>query len=506
MTERPDLISPMDEHNARLLARVHPSDWVNPTPRSRYHLVVIGAGTGGLVAAAGAAGLGARVALVERHLMGGDCLNVGCVPSKAVISAARAWDNSRGAASRFGGPPVGGKGDFSAVMDRMRRLRADLSVVDSIQRFTELGVDVFLGHARFSGPEQVTVADAVLRFRRAVIATGSRPAVPPIPGLSEAGYYTNETIFSLTDRPERLIVFGAGPIGCELAQAFARLGSAVTILTDGDRVLPRDEPDAGAIVEAVLRADGVSIEYRARVQRMERGPGGTRVHVDHGGRTTIVEGDAILVATGRTPNIEDLGLEIAGVAVGNRGVVVDDRLRTTNPGVYAVGDVGSKYQFTHLADFQARLVIANALFFGRSRASRLVVPWCTYTSPEVAQVGLTAAEAQRTGVAVDTITVPLDQVDRAVLAGDTEGFLRVHLKRGSDTLVGVTVVAPQAGELIAEAALAMTNGLGLSAMGRTIHPYPTIAEAYRKAADQWRRRKLTPLARRILNLWFQLFS
>ncbi len=506
MTELAEIISPMDEHNARLLARVHPGDWVNPSPRHRYHLVVIGAGTAGLVAAAGAAGLGARVALVERHLMGGDCLNVGCVPSKAVISAARAWHDARAASSRFGGPPVAGEGDFGAAMERMRKLRADLSAVDSVRRFTELGVDVFLGHGRFSGPDQVTVADAVLRFRRAVIATGARPAVPAIPGLAEAGYYTNETIFSLTARPARLVVLGAGPIGCELAQAFARLGSAVTIVTHGDRVLPRDDPDAGGIVEAALRADGVSIEYRAQVQRVDGGPGGTRVHVERGGRTAIVQGDALLLATGRAPNIDNLGLETAGVAVGERGVVVDDRLRTTNRRVYAIGDVASRYQFTHAADFQARLVIANALFFGRGRASRLVIPWSTYTSPEVAQVGLTAAEAHRNGVAIDTITVPFGDVDRAVLAGDTEGFVRVHLKRGSDTLMGVTVVAPDAGDLIAEATLAMANGLGLSAMGRTIHPYPTIAEAYRKAADRWRRTKLTPVARRILGLWFRVFA
>jgi pyruvate/2-oxoglutarate dehydrogenase complex dihydrolipoamide dehydrogenase (E3) component len=506
VTERTDLISPLDEHNARLLARVHPPDWVNPIPRSRYHLVVIGAGTGGLVTAAGAAGLGARVALVERHLMGGDCLNVGCVPSKAVISAARAWNEARTAATRFGGPPVAGEGDFGAVMERMRKLRADLSAVDSVQRFTELGVDVFLGHGQFSGRDQVTVDGTVLRFRRAVIATGARAAVPAIPGLAEAGYYTNETIFTLTDRPKRLIVLGGGPIGCELAQAFARLGSAVTILTRGDRVLPRDDPDAGAIIEAALGADGVSVQYHARLLRVERRPGGSRLHVEHAGHTAVIEADAILVATGRTPNIENLGLENAGVAAGDRGVAVDDRLRTTNPRVYAVGDVASKHQFTHVADFQARLVIANALFFGRGRASRLVIPWCTYTSPEVAHVGLTAPEAHRNGVDIDTVTVPLDEIDRAVLAGDTEGFLRVHLKRGSDKIVGLTLIAQDAGELIAEAALAMTNGLGLSAMGRTIHPYPTVAEAYRKAADQWRRKKLTPLARRILNLWFRLFS
>jgi len=496
----------LDEHDARLIANVHPPGWRNPEPRDRYHLVVIGAGTAGLVTAAGAAGLGARVALIERHLMGGDCLNVGCVPSKGIIAAARAWHDARAAASRFGGPAATGEGDFGVAMERMRRLRADLSAVDSAQRFTGLGVDVFLGDGRFTAPDRITVGNAVLRFRRAVIATGARAAVPPIPGLKEARYYTNETIFSLTERPERLTVLGAGPIGCELAQAFARLGSAVTILDHGDRVLSRDDPDAARVVEASLKADGVTLELGAEVQRVEREPSGCRVHFARNGGDGVVEGDALLVATGRAPNIDDLGLEAAGVTAGKRGVTVDDRLRTTNRRVYAIGDVASRYQFTHVADFQARLVIANTLFFGRGRASKLVIPWCTYTSPEVAHVGLTAAEASRQGVEIETVTVPFEHVDRAVLAGDTDGFLRVHLRRGSDKLAGVTVVAPDAGDLISEAALAMTNGLGLSAMGRTIHPYPTVAEAYRKVADLRRREKLTPRARRILDLWFRVFS
>jgi pyruvate/2-oxoglutarate dehydrogenase complex dihydrolipoamide dehydrogenase (E3) component len=500
------VVAPLDEHNARLVANVHPLDWRNPAPRARYHLVVIGAGTAGLVTAAGAAGLGARVALIERHLMGGDCLNVGCVPSKAVIAAARAWYGARTAASRFGGPRATDAGHFGPAMERMRRLRADLSVVDSAQRFTGLGVDVFLGQARFCGPDRITVGDAVLRFRRAVIATGARAAVPPVPGLGEAGYYTNETIFSLTERPEHLVVLGAGPIGCELAQAFARLGSRVTVLDRGDRILSRDDADAARIVEASLRADGVSLEFGTQVRRVERTAGGLRVHYVGGDGAAVVDGDALLVAAGRAPNVDDLGLDAAGVSVGKRGVIVDDRLRTTNRRVYAIGDVSSRYQFTHVADFQARLVIANTLFFGRGRASRLVIPWTTYTSPEVAQVGLTPEQAERQGVAIETITVPLTHVDRAVLAGETEGFVRVHLRRGTDRLAGVTVVAPDAGDLIAEATLAMTNGLGLSAMGRTIHPYPTVAEAYRKAADLRRRQKLTPVAKRILGLWFRVFD
>ena len=493
------------EDDARLRANVHPPDWVNPTPRDRYHLVVIGAGTAGLVAAAGAAGLGARVALIERHLMGGDCLNVGCVPSKGVISAARAWHDARQAATRFGGPAVTGAGDFAAAMRRMRRLRADLSSVDSARRFTDLGVDVFLGEGRFSGPEQILVDGAALRFRRAVIATGARAAVPPIPGIADSGYLTNESVFDLTARPEKLIVIGAGPIGCELSQSFARLGSAVSVLDRAARVLPRDDADAAKVVDAALRADGVTLELGVELTGVERLGGVTRVEYTRDGRSCAVEGDTLLVAAGRTPNVEHLGLELAGVKVERHGVAVDDRLRTTNRRVYAIGDVASRYQFTHTADFQARLIIANALFFGRGRASSMVIPWSTYTSPEVAQVGLTVEEAGSQGMAIDSVTVPLHDVDRAVLAGETEGFLRVNLRKGTDRILGVTVVAAHAGDLIGEAAVAMTNGLGLGAIGKTIHPYPTIGEAYRKAADAWRRRKLTPTARRVLATWFRVF-
>lgn len=501
----PDAVALQDDHDTRLLANVHPPDWVNPIPRDRYHLVVIGAGTAGLVAAAGAAGLGAKVALIERHLMGGDCLNVGCVPSKGVIAAARAWHDARGAAGRFGGPPVRGDGDFAVAMRRMRRLRADLSPVDSARRFTELGVDVFLGHGQFTGPEQISVDGATLRFRGAVIATGARAAVPPIPGIEEAGYFTNETIFSVTTRPDHLVIIGAGPIGCELAQSFARLGSRVTVLDRDSRIMPRDDRDAARVVHSALEAEGVTLELGVRLASVDRAAGLTRVAYTRDGERHSVAGDALLVAAGRAPNVTDLGLELAGVQATPRGILVDDRLRTSNPRVYAIGDVASRYQFTHAADFQARLVLANALFFGRGRASRLVVPWSTYTSPEVAQVGLTVEEAERQGVAIDTVTVPFHDVDRAVLAGETDGFLRVNLRKGTDQLVGVTVVAPHAGDLIAEAALAMTNGLGLGAIGRTIHPYPTMAEAYRKAADLWRRRKLTPFARRVLGWWFRIF-
>lgn len=501
----PTRLDPFDQHNARLLAAVHPSGWPNPAPRPRYHLAVLGAGTGGLVSAAGAAGLGGRVALIEKHLMGGDCLNVGCVPSKALISAARSWDAARRAGREFAGPAVTGEGDFGAVMERLRRLRADLSPVDGAARFAGLGVDVFFGTGRFTGPDTLEVGGATVRFRRAIVATGARAAAPPIPGLEGSGYLTNETVFSLTKLPKRLVVIGAGPIGCEMAQSFAQFGAKVTLVDRAPRILARDDQDAAALVAARLAADGVDLELGVEIAEVTLGEGARAVTLVRDGAPFTIHADEILVAAGRAPNVEGLGLEAAGIGFDRTGVTVDDRLRTTNPRVFAVGDVCSALQFTHHADFQARLVLANALFFGRGRASRLIVPWCTYTSPEVAQVGLTAAAAAARGVAADEIVVPFHDVDRAVLEDDTEGLLKVVVARGSDRILGVTIAAPHAGEMIGEAVVAMTNGLGLGAVGRAMHPYPTVAEAYRKAADQWRRKKLTPFVRRALAVWFRVF-
>jgi pyruvate/2-oxoglutarate dehydrogenase complex dihydrolipoamide dehydrogenase (E3) component len=496
---RPE-VEPFDRHNRELVANVHPHDWVNPRPRDRYHLVVLGAGTAGLVTASIAAGLGARVALVERHLMGGDCLNVGCVPSKALIAAARAWQSAADAGAAFSGPPAGGSGGFAGVMERMRRLRAGISPVDGAARFRELGVDVFFGHARFVGPDSAEVDGSVLRFRRAVIATGARAATPAVPGLESTGYLTNETIFSLTEPPAHLIVLGAGPVGCELAQAFARLGTGVTVINLEPRILPREDPDAAAIVERAMQRHGVRLLHGARAVRARARDGRRVVTVERDGRMEEVAGDRILAAVGRVPNVEDLGLEKAGVRGGRSGVEVDDRSRTSNRRIFAIGDVASKYRFTHAADAQARLVVANALFFGLGggRTSRLVIPWATYTSPEVAHIGMRAHEAVEAGYQVDTITIPLHQVDRAVLDGEEEGFFRVHLRGGSDRILGATLVAQHAGDMIGEIALAMTTGLGLGRIGGTVHPYPTQAEAFRKAADAWRRTRLTPRAKRVL--------
>ena len=493
-----------DQHNRKLVANVHPPDWVNPEPAPRYHLVVIGGGTAGLVSAAGAAGLGARVALVERHLLGGDCLNFGCIPSKGLISVARSWHAARKGRACFGGPDVVGDGNFAVAMDRMRRLRAGISQLDSVARFRDLGVDVFIGGATFGGPDTIEVGKTSLRFRRAVIATGARAAVPPIPGLDVVDYLTNETIFALTALPSRLGVIGSGPIGSEMAQAFARLGSQVTVFEMAGQVLPREDEDAAAVVEASMVADGVQLQLGVQVKEVANRDGGICVRFEREGAVSEVELDQLLVAVGRKPNVEDLGLEAAKVHYDIDGVQVDDRLRSTNVRVFACGDVVPGHKFTHTADAQARIVIQNALLMGRAKNSALVVPWCTYTSPEVAHIGMYEADAIREGLEVDTLTIPLSQVDRAVLEGEEDGFLRIHLLKGKDRILGATLVAAHAGDMIGELCLAMRAGIGLGKIASTIHPYPTQGEVIKKAADAWRRTKLTPKIKRILDAWFRL--
>ena len=493
---------PDDRFNQQLAANVHPQDWVNPIPQGRYNLVVIGGGTAGLISAIGAAGLGARVALVERDLLGGDCLNVGCVPSKALIRASRAAAALK-LAPEFGLQiPDGGAMDFGAAMQRMRRLRAQISPNDSAARYRDRGVDVFLGAARFTGPHSVEAAGTRLEFRKAVVATGARAWRPPIPGLEEAEFLTNETVFSLTELPRRLAVIGGGPIGCELAQAFARFGARTTIVDKDQQVLMKEDADAATRVQQALIADGVDFKFQAIVKSVSRRGAEKvlRLSTPAGDEELVV--DEILAAVGRVPNVEHLGLEEAGIAFDpRRGIEVDDRLRTTNRDVFAAGDVCSPYKFTHAADAMARIVIQNALFLGRAKASRLVVPWCTYTDPEVAHVGVSEREAERAGLRIDTFVQELHEVDRAVLDGETAGFVKVHVKQGTDRIVGGTIVAAHAGEMIAELALAMTNRLGLAAVGRTIHPYPTQSEALKRVADAWSRTRLTPLVKRLFDRW-----
>lgn len=493
-------VSPWDAHNQLLVDYVHPLGYQNPTPAARYKLVVLGAGPAGLVTAVASAGLGAKVALVEKHLMGGDCLNVGCVPSKALIAAGRAAAAVRRAADF--GVTVSGEVtvDFEAVMERLRRLRAGLAKHDSVARFTDLGIDVFVGEGRFTGARQVEVDGRTLRFDKACIATGARPVAPPVPGLTEAGYLTNEQVFNLTRLPARLAVVGAGPIGCELAQAFARLGARVTLLDMAPQVLIREDPDAAALVQAALVRDGVELCLGARLQGVESAEAGKVVTLELGGATKQVEVDEILVGAGRAPNVQGLGLEAAGVDFDPKvGVTVDDFLRTSNPDVFAAGDVCFPYKFTHTADFLARAVIRNALFpFGTARASALTIPWVTYTDPEVAHVGLYERDARERGIEVDTYLVELSGVDRAVLEGDTQGFVKVHTRKGGDAILGATIVSAHAGEMISEVTVAMKAGMGLGALASVIHPYPTTADAIRKAGDLYNKTRLTPFAKRVM--------
>lgn len=498
------LVEPADAHNRILVANVHPPDWVDPAPGGRYNLVVIGAGTAGLVTVAGAAGLGARVALIERHLLGGDCLNVGCVPSKALIRSARAVADVR-QAEQFGvNVPPGVEVDFPAVMERMRKLRAEISPHDSAARFRDLGVDVFLGDAHFTGTHTVEVGGQTLRFARACIATGARATAPPIPGLKEAGYLTNETVFSLTELPRRLAVIGAGPIGCELAQAFARFGSEVYLIEALHGVMPNEDPDAAEIVKQSLFRDRIRLMCCGQNLRIDVNRDGKRLAVDSHGAHYDLTVDEILVGAGRAPNVDGLGLEQAGVEFDKTGIKVNDFLQTSNHHIYAAGDICSRYKFTHAADAMARIVIQNALFFGRKRVSQLTIPWCTYTDPEVAHVGIYPHEADKQGIPLDTITVEPSQVDRAILDGETEGFLKLHVRRGTDKILGATLVARHAGEMISEITLAMVAGVGLGTIARTIHPYPTQAEIIKKGADAYSRARLTPRLKQLFQkflLW-----
>lgn len=487
-------ILPEDPYNRELASNVHPPDWVNPEPARVYNMVVIGAGTAGLVTAAGAAGLGGKVALVERHLMGGDCLNVGCVPSKCIIRSSRAAFDV-GDAHRFGiSVPEGAEVDFPAVMERMRRIRSVISENDSARRYSEdLGVDVFIGSGVFTGPDSVEVDGKTLRFKRAAITTGARAFELPIDGLAEAGYLTNETVFSLTERPARLAVIGAGPLGCELAQTFQRLGSEVTLLEAGPQILSREDRDAARVVEESMIRDGVELVLSCSISRVERAHEGKVIHLECDGEMKRIVVDDILIGVGRVPNVDGLNLEAAGVRYDARkGVEVDDRLRTSNPRIYAAGDICFPFKFTHTADATARIVIQNALFWGRKKASALTIPWCTYTDPEIAHVGMYERDAAEKGIPVDTFTIGMDDVDRALADGEEEGMVRIHVRKGTDTILGATIVARHAGEMISEVSVAMQAKIGLGALSSVIHPYPTQAEAIRRAADAYNRTRLTP--------------
>jgi pyruvate/2-oxoglutarate dehydrogenase complex dihydrolipoamide dehydrogenase (E3) component len=501
-------MEPQDEWNRLLIDNVHPPTWQNPTPNGRYNLIVLGAGTGGLITALIASSLGARVALIERHLMGGDCLNVGCVPSKAVIRGAQIVHEAR-EARQFGMPASDTDlGDFGEVMRRMREIRARISEEDSAERYSEeFGIDIYLGEASFAGEGRVKVGDQVLEYKKAVIATGARAVAPPIEGLAEAGYLDNETVFSLTERPRRIAVIGAGPIGCELAQSFQRLGSEVHILERMDQILTREDPDAARIVQDGLVKEGVKMIFECMINRIERRGDERVIHLTcpaKGTRELIV--DEILVGAGRAPNVENMGLEAVGVAYDvQKGVEVDDSLRTSNKRIWAVGDVCMQWKFTHAADAAAKIVVQNALFavgpLGRKKLSDLVMPWCTYTAPEIAHVGLYERDAAERSIEIDTYQVSIAEANRAVTDGQEEGLVKVHVKKGSDEIVGATVVSAHAGDLITQFTMAIQNGIGLGAFTNIIYPYPTQGEAIKRAAGAYTRTRLTPRVKRLFETW-----
>jgi pyruvate/2-oxoglutarate dehydrogenase complex dihydrolipoamide dehydrogenase (E3) component len=422
-----------------------------------------------------------------------------------VIRASRLVAETRRASELLGlRAPDAREIDFGAAMERMRAIRARISREDSAARYRdELGVDVFLGQARFDGRDSVAVDDARLRFRKAVVATGARPTAPPIEGLTDAGYRTNETIFELTERPQRLGVIGGGPIGCELAQAFARLGCEVTLFDVAEQLLPREDPEAARIVAEQLASEGVRLRLGCRLAHVFSADRARRIDgVGSDEAAFAVEVDEILVATGRAPNVENLGLECAGIEIEERrGLRVNDHLQTTNPNVYAAGDVCMDWKFTHAADAAAKIVVQNALFLRTAKLSSLVMPWCTYTDPEVAHVGLYEHEARERGIAIDAFRVPLSENNRAVIDGDEDGFVKILVAKGKERILGATVVASHAGELVSEISIAMAGGVGLGKLGNVIFPYPTQSEAIKRAAGAYSRSRLTPRISRLLSRW-----
>lgn len=447
-------------------------------------ICVIGAGSGGLSVAAGAVQMGASVALFERGKMGGDCLNYGCVPSKALLAAGHAAAHY-GHTSQFGVAGGSADVDFAAVNDHVHGVIAGIAPHDSVERFEDLGVEVYQEGARFSGPREVIGENGTkVRARRFVIATGSSPAVPPIPGLDAVDYLTNETVFNLRERPEHLIVVGGGPIGLEMAQAHRQLGSKVTVL-EAMQIMGPDDRDLVAVVRARLEGEGISIHEGTKVVSVAAADGGVNVACEHEGRSFEVAGSHILVATGRTPNLSSLNLNAAGVVHDKHGLEVDARLRTTNKRIFAVGDVAGKYQFTHIAGYHAGIVIRNILFRLPAKVNYDAVPWVTYTDPELANVGMTEEDARQAyGDDVRVLTAEFAENDRARTERRTDGFVKAVVGR-KGRILGAGIVGPHAGEIIQPWILAISQKMKIGAMAQMISPYPTLGEINKRAAGTY---------------------
>jgi len=483
----PHPATPQDDHERKRVAELRPATWANPEPEGRYPLVIVGGGFAGLAAAELAAARGIKVALVERDFLGGTCVNTGCVPSKAIIRTSRLYAEMRDA-ERYGAQvPTGIQVDFAATMDRVRRIRAHLGRSSSVRHLAAAGIDVFFGDARFTGPDGLSVDGTTLRFDKALIATGARPSTPPIPGLAEAGYVTNENVFELTRLPRRLLVIGGGPIGCEQAQAFCRLGAHTTIVQIKPLFLEREERDAAQILSTALARDGVVVRLNTRVLGVRVVNGEKLVDLVSDDYHNTIAVDTIVAGTGRLANIEGLGLESAGVDYDREhGIRVDDFLRTSNRRIHAAGDVCLEQKYGHTAITSAQMAVRNALFHGRERWSKLVIPWCTFTDPEIAHVGLYVREANRRGIPVKTFTVLMHEVDRAVTDSEEAGFVKIHVREGSDRILGATIVARHAGDMINEITLAMVANIGLGKLAGVVHTYDTQAEAIQKAAEACR--------------------
>lgn len=476
----------------------------------KYNVIVIGAGTAGLVTAAGTAGLGGHVALIERDRMGGDCLNTGCVPSKALIASTRRIAAIRGAA-KLGLKPVEPDFDFNEVFQRMRDRRAIIEPHDSQERFESLGVNVFRGDATFIDPHSVDVNGTKLTAANIVIATGGRAGVPPIEGIDDVPYHTNETIFDqLKTQPRTLAVIGGGPIGCELSQAFQRLGTQVTILETLSCIMSKEDPDVASFVKQSLSEEGVDVRCSTRIQRATKLDDGgisiTYSNANGGDESSTLNVDALLIAAGRKPNIENLGLDKVGVNTNQGGVVVNQKLQTSQPNIFAAGDVTGTYQFTHWADAQARIVIANIVkpwFVPKSKIDDRVLPWVTYIEPEVAHVGLNETQAKERNIEYDLYKLDMKDVDRAILADEISGFIKVLAATGKDRILGVTIVANHGGDLLHEFVLAMKHNIGLAGIANTVHAYPTMAEIAGRMGDQYQRTRLSPLAKRLFGYLYR---
>ena len=468
-----------------------------------YNVVVLGAGTAGLVTAAGTAGLGGRVALIERNKMGGDCLNFGCVPSKALISSARLIRQIR-QAEKWGLDRQSPQFTFEKVFERMRERRAKIAPNDSEERFESLGVDVFRGEARFISPHEVIVDGQKLRARNFVIATGSRATIPKIEGIDDVPYFTNETIFDeLKEKPESMIVLGGGPIGCELGQALSRLGVNIDIVQRGTDLLPREDDDVAKFMLTRFAVEGIGVRLNAMATRVSKRDGKIILEFHE---YDPIAADAVLIAAGRTPNLRALNLETAGVDYDEHGVKVNDYLQTPQPHIYAAGDITNRLKFTHTADSTARIVVRNILMplpFLRQKVDWSVVPWCTYTDPEVAHVGFGEKDAQKKNIDYDLFVVPLEDVDRAVVESEESGFAKVLARKGSDRILGATIVGSHAGDLLHEFVLAMKAKIGLGTIASTIHAYPTFAELTRKAGDKYNKTRLTPQAKKIFTWLYE---